>query len=294
MNKRKILITGKGSYIGTSFMFWLQQWVEQYEVVELSLRDAGWKLHDFSAYDVVLHVAGIAHVSTKSDMEQQYYKINRDLAIEVAKKAKKENVKQFIFMSSIIVYGDSSQINKERVIDRYTIPSPSNFYGDSKLQAEDGIRSLDSDKFKTVVLRPPMIYGKNSKGNYPKLSKAARKLPIFPDINNHRSMLYIDNLCEFIRLMIKNEERGMFFPQNMEYVKTSHMVEIIAAVHGKNIKLTMRFNKTLTLISSKIDLINKVFGNLIYDQSLSGYKENYRIKSLRESIIITEGDSSID
>lgn len=201
--------------------------------MELSVRGTEWKEHDFSIYDVVLHVAGIAHVSTDPSKEQQYYKVNRDLAIEVAEKAKQEHVKQFIFTSSIIVYGDGSHINKKRIIDKNTKPQPSNFYGNSKLQAEKGISLLESDDFKVVIIRPPMIYGKGSKGNYPKLASYARKLPIFPDIDNERSMLHIDNLCEFIRLIIKNEERGFFFPQNIEYVKTSELVKRIADVYGK-------------------------------------------------------------
>ena len=168
-------------------------------------------------------------------MKELYYKVNRDLAIEIAKKAKREGVKQFIFMSSIIVYGSSGRIGERKIIDKDTKPSPVDFYGDSKLQAEKGLRALESDIFKVVILRPPMIYGKGSKGNYPKLSKAARVLPIFPDIDNERSMLHIDNLCEFIKLMIDNEESGVFFPQNKEYVKTSEMVKLIADVQGRKV-----------------------------------------------------------
>lgn len=289
MSKRKILITGKGSYVGTNFIKWLEQWPEQYEVTELSVRGTEWKEHDFSNYDVVLHVAGIAHVSTDPSMEQEYYKVNRDLAIEVAKKAKEEYVKQFIFTSSIIVYGDSSHINKKRIIDRNTIPQPSNFYGNSKLQAEEGISLLESDDFKVVIIRPPMIYGKGSKGNYPKLAKLARRVPIFPDIENERSMLHIDNLCEFIRLMIDNNEKGLFFPQNAEYVSTNHMVYLIAQVYKKSIKLTKIFNPILySSVANKINLINKVFGNLAYDTRMSAYKEDYQIRNLRESIFLTE------
>lgn len=287
--KRKILITGKGSYVGTNVIKWLEQWPDQYEVVELSVRGTEWKEHDFSNYDVVLHVAGIAHVSTDPSMEQQYYKINRDLAIEVAEKAKKERVKQFIFTSSIIVYGDSSHMNKKRVIDKDTKPQPSNFYGNSKLQAEEGISLLESDDFKVVIIRPPMIYGKGSKGNYPKLASYARKLPLFPNIDNERSMLHIDNLCEFIRLMIENNEQGLYFPQNSEYVSTSKMVLLIAQAHNKSIKLTRVFNFILNnTIAIKINLINKVFGNLAYDTRMSIYKTNYQIRDLRESILLTE------
>jgi UDP-glucose 4-epimerase len=221
-------------------------------------------------------------------MEDLYYKVNCDLTIEAAEKAKDEGVKQFIFMSSIIVYGDSSNINRKKIIDKNTVPQPSNFYGNSKLQAEEGIKPLESDDFKIVILRSPMIYGKGSKGNYPKLAKAAQKLPVFPNIDNQRSMLHIDNLCEFIKLMIDNEESGLFFPQNSEYVKTSEMVKLIADAHGKKVRLTKMFNPLLRVLELKIGIINKVFGNLVYEQRISEYKENYRIRDLRESIMLTE------
>lgn len=284
--KKRILITGKGSYVGTNFIKWLEKWPGKYDVNAISVRGEEWKNHNFSQYDVVLHVAGIAHVSADPNLEEMYYSVNRDLAISVAKKARVEGVPQFIFTSSIIVYGDSS--SEQRVIKEDTIPTPSNFYGDSKLQAEKGIISLESDDFKVVILRPPMIYGKDSKGNYPKLSKLARVTPIFPKIDNQRSMLHIDNLCEFIRLTINNEESGLFFPQNDEYINTSKLVKTIADVHGKKMLLTKLFNPILRMIGVKLGIVNKVFGNLVYDQSLSRYKQDYRVRTFKESIEVTE------
>jgi nucleoside-diphosphate-sugar epimerase len=286
---KKILITGKNSYIGTSLEKWLGNYRDRYSIHSISLKDNSWKKMDFSGYDVVFHVAGIAHVSSDPNMEEMYYKVNRDLTIETAKKARMEGVKQFIFMSSIIVYGDSS--SEKRVIEKDTVPKPSNFYGDSKLQAEEGIKLLDSDSFKVVIIRPPMIYGKGSKGNYPKLAKAARVLPIFPNIDNYRSMIHINNLSEFIRLIIDNKESGLFFPQNREYVNTSEMVKMIAEVHGRNIKITKVFNPILKNIGFKLGVINKVFGNLAYEKRMSIYKENYQIMNFEESIKATELES---
>lgn len=285
---KRILITGANSYIGTSFEKWLQQWPDEYKVDTVDMKDITWKNYSFSGYDVVFHVAGIAHVSTDPKMEELYYKVNRDLTIETAKKAKTEGVKQFIFMSSIIVYGDSSHINRKRVIDKNTVPEPSNFYGRSKLQAEEGILPLQDDNFNVVVIRPPMIFGKGSKGNYPKLAKMALKLPIFPDIKNERSMLHIDNLCEFIRLMIVNEEKGIFYPQNSEYVETSELVKLVAEAHGKKIVLTGAFNWALGLMGCFAGQVNKAFGNLVYEKSMSEYKEGYRIRNLKEAVMMTE------
>lgn len=285
---KKILITGANSYIGTSFEKWVKQWQKDYLVDTVDMIDGTWKEKSFSGYDVVFHVAGIAHVSTDPNMEDLYYKVNRDLTIETANKAKAEGVKQFIFMSSIIVYGDSSHINHKRVIDKNTIPEPSNFYGKSKLQAEEGIIPLQDDNFNVVVIRPPMIFGKGSKGNYPKLAKMAQKLPIFPDVENERSMLHIDNLCEFIRLVIVNEERGIFFPQNREYVGTSELVKLVAEAHGKRIVLTKLFNPILKLMGNFVGMVNKAFGNLVYEKNMSEYKENYRIRDLNEAVRLTE------
>lgn len=283
---KKILITGKDSYIGTSLEKWLSQWPDKYTVDTVDMISDSWKEKDFSKYDVVFHVAGIAHVSSDPKLKNLYYKVNRDLTIATARKAKNEGVQQFIFMSSIIVYGDSPS---NGVIDRNTVPKPSNFYGDSKLQAEEGIKPLENESFKIVILRPPMIYGKGSKGNYPKLAKLARKVPVFPDIDNQRSMLHIDNLCEFIKLMIDNKESGLFFPQNKEYVKTSEMVRLIADVYGKKIRLMKVFNPFIKLMY-RIGTVNKVFGNMVYDKSMSEYdKGNYQLKDLRESILRTEG-----
>ena len=283
---KRIIITGKNSYIGTSFENWLMKEPDKYYVDTVDMKDMSWKEIDFSAYDVVFHVAGIAHVSSDPKMEDLYYKVNRDLTVETAEKAKSEGVKQFIFMSSIIVYGDGS--SSKRVIDRNTVPTPSNFYGNSKLQAEEIIQQLESDDFRIVILRPPMIYGKGSKGNYQRLANIAKKIPIFPDIDNERSMLHIDNLCEFIKVMIDQKEAGFFFPQNKEYMKTSELVKTIAEVNGKKIIMTKVFNPVLRLMFG-IGIVNKVFGNFVYEKSISDYNNvNYRIRDFKKSVELTE------
>jgi len=282
-----ILITGANSYIGTSLERYLSQWPEEYHVDTVDMVDGSWREKSFGGYDAVFHVAGIAHSDTGNAGEEEqarYYAINTELAIETAKKAKADGVKQFIFMSSMIVYGDSAPIGVERVITKDTIPAPANFYGDSKLKAEEGIRPLSDDAFKVAILRPPMIYGPGCKGNYVTLTKLALKLPVFPDIENRRSMLYIGNLCEFLRQIITDEAAGLFFPQNREYVCTSEMVRMIAEAHGKRIRLTKLFNPIIRLLGKRVPLVNKAFGNLAYDMGMSGYAGEYRVyESIKES-----------
>lgn len=292
---KKVLITGAGSYIGTTFEKWVEDNSNTIITETQDMQDNVWRNRSFYGYDAVFHVAGIAHADVGKVTEEQkalYYKVNTDLTIECASKAKEEGVKQFIFMSSIIVYGDSAPIGKERVITRNTPLAPANFYGDSKVKAEEGLQKLTDDSFKVVILRPPMIYGKGSRGNYPLLAKMARKLPFFPDVKNQRSMLYVGNLCKFVSLMIENEESGIFFPQNNEYIRTSEMVRLIAAMHSKKVRMIKIFNPFLKLagtLGGKLGgVVNKAFGNLTYDYEMSMYREDYQLYDLEESIRMTE------
>lgn len=284
---KRVLITGKDSYIGTNFKKYLEQYSDEYYVEELDVRDDTWKEHDFTSYDVVFHVAGLAHSTPSEEQRELYYKVNTDLTYEVAEKAKGSGIKQFIFMSSIIVYG-SGKVGEDRVITKDTPLTPDNFYGDSKKQAELKIQPLEDKDFKIVILRPPMIYGPESKGNYPLLAKFAKKTPIFPTLENKRSMLFLGNLMEFIRLMIDNNETGIFLPQNEEYVSSRELVQEIARIHNHKIWFTGIFNPLLRLLS-KQKYINKVFGNLTIDNGLSKYKNKYCIHLLKDSVKITEG-----
>ena len=290
---KKILITGAGSYIGTSFENYINtNFPDKYTVDTVDLIGGGWKEKDFSPYDTVFHVAGIAHSDNGKiapEKEKLYYSVNTELTSAAAEKAKSDGARQFIFMSSAIVYGNSAPIGKTKIITADTPVSPANCYGDSKVQAEKRLKLLEDENFKVVILRSPMIYGKGSKGNYPLLAKLALKLPFFPRVQNERSMLYIENLCEFVRIMVENEESGTFFPQNSEYSNTSELVEMIAAAHGKKIKLVGGFTRLLKIMSCFTGLVNKAFGNLTYERSISDYKENYRVAELGDSVKRTEG-----
>lgn len=289
---KRILITGANSYIGMSFEKYIKEnFSDKYEVDTIDMIDGSWREKSFAGYDTVYHVAGIAHSDNgkiSTEKEKLYRSVNTDLTIETAKKAKADGVKQFIFMSSAIVYGDSAPIGKVKRITKDTPVNPANCYGDSKVQAELGILPLNDDSYKVVILRPPMIYGKGSKGNFPTLEKFARKMPIFPKVKNERSMLYIGNLVEFVRLMVVNEENGIFWPQNAEYSNTSELVKMIAAEKGKKVKLIGGFGWALKIMSYVTGLINKAFGNLSYEQRMSEYRDDYRKFDLKESIELTE------
>lgn len=298
--EKRVLITGAGSYIGETFRAYATEHYPALKIDAVDMIDSSWRARDFSKYDIVYHVAAIAHAyvgNVDDATKEKYYAVNTDLAVEVCQKAKAEGVNEFIFMSSMMVYGDSAPYGKSNVVDEHTVPKAANFYGDSKLQADVAIRSFADDSFKVFVLRPPMIYGKNSKGNYPTLAKLAKKLPVFPDVDNQKSMLHIDNLCEFLcQIMLVKEVKEnaiVLIPQNAEWTKTTDMVKEIANVSGKKIK-TLGVIKPAVAIGGKVPgkiggLINKGFGNSCYAHELSVYEGlNYQKRGLKESIYMTE------
>lgn len=301
INHKRVLITGENSYIGEYFKAYANRnYGENFLIDTVDMIDGSWRKKDFSGYDAVFHVAGIAHADVGNVSEEtkaSYYSVNTDLAIETCQKAKTDGVKQFVFMSSMIVYGESAGYGKNKCIDEHSIPAPANFYGDSKWQADVGVRKMSNADFCVAVLRPPMIYGKGSKGNYKTLAKLAKTMPVFPDIDNSRSMLHIDNLCEFLCKLILSGEGGVYFPQNEEYTKTSSMAEEIAAAVHKKIFVTHLLNPAVAIggcIPGKISsLVNKAFGNMVYSQVLSEYPGlEYRVNTFHDSIVLTEENES--
>lgn len=334
---KRILITGANSFVGTNIERWLMRQPDCYQVDTVDTMNDAWKQADFSWYDVVFHVAGIAHVDPKPEMAPLYYKVNRDLAIEVATWARDHGVKQFIYMSSGIVYKVSKSL-KGDVRTPETIPNPNDFYGDSKLQAERGVVNVNlnadgnpnpngnddlngndndnlngnldgddnlnadvnlnlnpnpnlnldgnlyGDGMKVCILRPPMIYGPGSKGNFLRLGWLATKTPVFPEWHNKRSMLYIDNLAEFVRQIIDREMSGTFFPQNAELVDTVEIVKYFAKKYHHRIWISRIFNPLVWLASFFLPQVPKMFADCYYVPEMSKYEFDYQIVSFEDSL----------
>lgn len=280
---KKILITGAGSYVGESVRKYILSTSSDFQIDAVDTMGDNWKKADFSQYAVVYHVAGIAHVNADPKMEALYYKVNRDLTIEVAKHAKAAGVKQFIFMSSQIVFHESQSLKSE-VLTAETKENPNGFYGDSKLQAELGIKPLEDENFKVCILRPCMIYGPNAKGNFPRLARLANKVPIFPAWHNKRSMLYIDNLAEFVKQAIVRELSGTFYPQNRELADTVEIIRYFAKAAGHRIWITRLLNPFVWLGSFVLQPINKMFATYYYDPEMSKMDFDYQLVSFEESL----------
>jgi len=256
---KNILITGASSYIGMSFAKYAYG---KFNIKSISVRDDKWKEFDFSHIDTVLHCAGIAHISSKKDTP--YFAVNCDLTVSTAKHAKTAGVKQLVFLSSMSVL------------------DPQSPYGASKLAAEQKLHALASDSFNICIMRPPMVYGYGCKGNFPRLIKLATKLPFFANIKNQRSMIYIDNLSEFICQAIAENKTGTHNPQNMEYVNTTELVKLIASLHGRRMPTTKLFNPIIKFLQKKIKPLDKLFGNLTYVKT--GDEADYNVVNFEDSV----------
>ncbi|MEG0314783.1 MAG: NAD-dependent epimerase/dehydratase family protein [Erysipelotrichaceae bacterium] len=260
---KKILITGKGSYIGTHVRDELRKHTDKFYVEELDVTGNEWKKIDFSKYDTIYHVAGIAHIRETKENAYLYYKVNRDLAVEIAKKAKDEGVRHFIFMSSMSVYG---LVQSEAPITIETEPSPKTNYGKSKNEAEKLLASLESDKFKICIIRPPMVYGENSPGNLSKLIKVVKIIRMFPTIQNKRSYIDVNVLSTYISEIIEGDERGIYLPQNNDYLCTSSYIFNLSDSMNINVHKISIFNNLLQFLIGKNKMVSKIFGNLYYEQ----------------------------
>lgn len=283
---KKILITGAGSYVGENVRKYIMQTAgDQFVIDAVDTFGDNWKKADFSQYDVVYHVAGIAEVNGKKGMEQLYYKVNTDLTIEIAKHAQANGVKQFIFMSSMIVYKETQSL-KGNIITPDSMPAPNGVYGDSKLKAEEGLKNVakGEGRMKICILRPPMIYGPNSKSNLVRLGKLGTKVPFFPNWRNKRSMLYIDNLGEFVKQAVLRELEGTFYPQNRELSATVDIIRFFAKAACHRIWITKLLNPFVWLGSFVLQPINKMFADSYYVPEMSEYGFEYQIVSFEESL----------
>lgn len=281
---KRVLITGKNSYIGTKVEKYLEGYGYQVDTLDMVCDD--WENFDFNGYTTVVHVAGIAHQNNVPD--ELYDNVNHHLAVKVASVASEAGVDQFVFLSSGAVFSQNDKKHRVIVVDEKTDLVPLTPYGISKLKAEEGILGINS-KMKIAIIRPPMVYGPGAKGNYNLISKLAKSIIFVPKVNNKRSMIFIDNLSALIELIIRNSSSGIFMPQNKEYVNTSELIYQIAKVNNKKVYLFRGFEWAVILAGRFSSKINKAFGTFIYKHPDAEYFNGaYQIVDFKESIFLTE------
>lgn len=285
----RVLVTGKNSYAGRKFIERMRAKNSDLQIDAISVRDDKWMKMDFSNYDAVYHVAAIVHLKEKAEMEQTYYKVNSELPFKIARKAKNEGVNSFIFLSSIAVYGMIGDMEKDIIISKDTIENPVTFNGKSKLAAEELLIPLKSESFSVSILRVPLIYGPGCPGNYTTLSKVAKLIPVFPLINNKRSIIFVDHLSDIVQHMIEKSLGGVFLVNNPENFSTLNLVNEIASVHQKTLFKSKYLGVFIKKAGRNINVFKKIFGNVYYkidDTKIEGF--NFYNISFEKSIEISE------
>lgn len=282
---KRILITGKTSWIGNELEAHLEQFGDNYEVHRVSLRDDGWKAEDWRGFDSLVHTAAIVHQGEGAgDLGGLYDDVNVVLTRDVSIKAKTAGIPHFIFLSTFAVYGITGAVNAAP-IDLNTLPNPRTWYGKSKLEAERQLSDLADDHFAIAIIRPPLVYGPHcTKGNFPRFVQFAARTPIFPLVHNHRSMIYSRNLAELMRLLIENGEGGLFLPQEEQYVCTADMIKQLGCAMGRHIHLSRPLAAPASFLARHNEMFGKIFGSDRYSLEASECGYDYRITAISDSI----------
>lgn len=254
----KIAITGSSGFIGSSFI----KNNSEFEILEVDLISNMIEDIDLNGIDSVLHLAAIVH-QTKGTEEDIYFKVNRDLAYETAKQAKSCGVKQFILMSTVKVYGEST--DNSLPWNEKSICKPEDAYGRSKLEAEKLIKELEDDLFKVAIIRSPLVYGAGVKANMNNLIRLIDKFRILPlgGINNRRSIVYIGNLIALIHEVINRRTSGVYIPSDKNPLSTTQLCKIIAGSIEKRvyfINVPIIVQKYISKIAPSIG--KRLFGSL--------------------------------
>ncbi len=278
MNKRKILIIGRKGFIGSSLAKWLVDKGD--EVFLVSGRKEEWKSFDMTGIDTVVYAAGLAHTKEKRKNEELFLKANVTQAKKSALQAKQAGVHQYIYISSMNVYGSTGK----RIGTNSSI-SPDTLYGRSKRQGELEILKLEEENFATVIIRPPVVTGAGCKGSIRFLTRASKYIMFFPNYPNQRSIIDVINLCEFIRCLIAKNASGIYHPQNEEYISTYQLLSLIANSTGRKIRPISFLNPLISWMLPRFKMVGKVFGDDCYDKRLSTYKNfSYWIRTHDQSI----------
>lgn len=263
----KLLITGANGYLGSRF---LNQYKNKYSFEKFSLLTQKLENINFDSIEILLHCAALVHQNIEHSYEK-YHEINVEYPVKLAKLAKQNSVKQFVFISTIAVYGEN-----EEKLDENIICSPITPYGKSKLEAEKQLLELNDNNFTVTIIRPTMIYGKNAPGNIDSLVRLVKEVPLLPlgRIENKRSFISIQNLCHLVDEVITQQKAGIFLASDDEPLSTSKLIQLISKNLDKKIYLIrIPFFESLLKIL-KPSFHKRLYGSLEVDNSITKQKLN--------------------
>ncbi len=281
---QKILIIGANSFVGKNY----QQFSNHDIIDEVSLLEQEPEFINYAGYDAVLHLSAIVH-QTEAISEEEYYYVNKDLVVRTAKAAKIAGVKQFVFMSTVKVYGEFKPTTGIRNEKSECIPNDS--YGKSKYAAEIALKELENNNFTVSIVRTPLVYGEEVKANMLSLINIIHKFPILPlgNIKNLRSFTSVRNLTAYIDRIIELRASGIFIAKDMKNISTTELVEILSKAIGKKVFL-LPIPVFLASLCMKVypRLFNRLYGDYAFEN-----KETIRSLQFSPPETIEEGLKSM-
>ncbi len=252
----KTIITGVTGFVGQNLSKYLD--TQQIEVGRVSLRNESWKNALNNDVNALIHLAGKAHDTSNVSDQDEYYKINRDLTIELFNEFLNSDIKKFFYFSSVKAVADIV----EDTLTEDKIPNPVTPYGKSKIEAEKYILSqnLPEDK-KVYIIRPCMIHGPGNKGNLNLLYKIVEKGLPWPlaAFGNRRSFLGIDNLNYMILKMLEDNElpSGIYNFADDKAISTNELISTMNKALEKKPrlwKISKKLIENIAIIGDKLHL----------------------------------------
>jgi UDP-glucose 4-epimerase len=266
----KVAVTGSTGFVGKRY---LQVPASNCSKMPLNLRATRVEDIDLRGTDVIVHLAGKAH-DMQGAPDEEYFSVNFDLTRALADRAKSSGVMQFIYISSTKVYGDEISAT----LDEHSACLPTDAYGKSKLAAEHYLQSISSPDFKVAIVRPPLVYGPEVKGNMIRLLELASKNIPLPlgKTNNARSMVFLDNLVALIDKIIGEEASGLFIAGDERPLSTDELVTAIRSNLGNTSGLVSIPVFMRPLIRKiKPALYTRLFGSFVVDNKGSNQRLNF-------------------
>jgi len=289
----KVLITGTNSFIGKNFI----RYSQNRECDEVSLIDNKPEDIEFKRYSVVLHLAAIVHQSGGIPYEE-YLRVNSDLCIRVAEQAKQKGIEQFIFLSTLKVYGETYP--ETGLMNELSGCYPSDAYGRSKLEAEKRLGELEDDRFKVAIIRPALVYGEGVKANMLDLIRLVERWPLLPfgNISNKRNFVYTENLIAYLDRVIELRSSGIFIAIDPYSISTTDLITYIARYLQRKVLLIHMpplFVKILKLFIPGI--IIRLFGSLEFDNSRTIRLLDFKVpftteEGIRRTILAYKGSKT--
>jgi nucleoside-diphosphate-sugar epimerase len=276
----RILITGSQSFVGSNYI----RHSKFRSIDEVSLFENTPDKIDFKSYDVVIHLVAIVH-QTRQINDAEYFRVNRDLCIQVALEAKKAGVKQFVFLSTVKVYGGFNS-NSEHW-NESSACFPEDAYGKSKYEAEKILRTLENENFTISIIRTPLVYGEGVRANMKSIINLVQHSSILPlkNVRNKRNFTSAENLVAFIDRIIELKASGTFIAMDRGAISTSVLVKMISENLGKRIYL-FRTPSFIIKIGMKVipSLFERLYGSYEMDNS-----ETLRILGFEPPLSTKEG-----